>query len=179
MKQIPFTRLSRVALALLVGAALNVALKAADAPPDDKESGKHTWNDVAESLFKKFDSHSHKFLDKAEFKKANAALDKVIRDLIKQGEIGQAPPSDGTTKFRRRFGQQQQDTNSTAPKFQPTFDNADADHDNKVSQSEFTAYVNAAIQAADQLVQAQQAAADNASNSQNPNNLVPRVRGRR
>jgi Ca2+-binding EF-hand superfamily protein len=175
MKLLPFSRLIRVALALLVGAALNATVKAADAPPDDKETGKHTWNDVAESLFKKFDSHGHKFLDKAEFKKANAALDKVIRDLIKQGEIGQAPPSDGTTKFRRRLGQQQQAT-STTPQFQPTFDYADADHDNKVSQSEFTAYVNAAIQAADQYVQAQQAAQN--ANSQVPSG-VPVVRGRR
>lgn len=170
MKELPFSRLFRVALALLLGAALNVAVKAADAPPDDKESGTHTWNDVAESLFKKFDSHGHKFLDKAEFKKANAALDKVIRDLIKQGEIGQAPPSEGTSKFRRRFGQQPQDAASTTPQFQPTFDFADADHDNKVSQSEFTAYVNAAIQAADKLVQAQQAA-------QNQPTVVPFAHG--
>ena len=166
------------ALIALAWAALASPARAADDPPkDDQGTGKHTWNDVAESLFKKFDAHGHKFLDKAEFKKANAALDKVIRDLIKQGEIGQAPPSDGTTKFRRRFVQQQQNA-ATTPKFQPTFDYADADQDNKVSQSEFTAYVNAAIQAADQYVQAQQQAAQNA-NSQNQPTGVPFARGRR
>src|SRR5579862_7347776 len=76
------------ALIALAWAALGSPARAADDPPkDDQGTGKHTWNDVAESLFKKFDSHNHKFLDKAEFKKANAALDKAIRDLIKQGEI--------------------------------------------------------------------------------------------
>ena len=157
-----------LAMALLTWAILLSVAKAADDPPkDDQESGKHTWNDVAQSLFKKLDSHGHKFLDKAEFKKANAALDKVIRDLIKQGEIGQAPAA---STPRRRFGNQ---PTVKAPDFEPTFATADADHDGKVTQAEFTAYVNAAIQAADQFVQAQNA------NSQNQPTGVPSVHGRR
>jgi len=173
MKRTIFDRLVvGLAAAIVACSTLVPRVNGADDPPkDDKESGKHTWNDVAESIFKKFDAHVHKFLGKAEFNKANAALDKVIRQLIQQGEIGQAPPADG--QFRRHFGQK---PDAKAPEFQPTFATADTDGNGKVTQAEFTTYVNAAIQAADLTVQAQNA------NSQNQNNQPagrPIMRGHR
>ena len=131
----------RIALCLVVASALSIV--AVDARAADKGKNKTpekpSYNDLADEIFKKADVHTHGYLNKIEFKKADAMLAARINDMVQQGTIGKKP-SKGKAP-------------SSPPQFTPGFATADTDHDNKVMQTEFTTYVNNAVNAADQYYQ--------------------------
>jgi hypothetical protein len=121
------------------------AISRADPPAaKDKEPG-GPKKSLAEDIFDKADKHGHGFLNKYEFKKADADLAAAINQMATDGTIGKGIPS--------------QDASASTSKFVRGFESADTDHDKKVTLAEFTDYANRAIQAADQQLQAQAAAA--------------------
>jgi hypothetical protein len=135
MSRFQFGVVSALLCALVL---VSPSARAADKGKDKKPS-KPTYNDLADELFKKADLHSHGFLNKIEFKKADAMLAAAIQDMVQQGTIGKKPSKKNAP--------------SSPPQFVAGFATADADHDNKVMQTEFTTYVNQAVNAADQYYQ--------------------------
>jgi hypothetical protein len=136
MSRYPFC----MAVALLCALAIvSPAARAAD--KGKKTPAKPTYNDLADEIFKKADLHSHGYLNKIEFKKADAMVAAAIQDMVQQGTIGKKPSKNKAPK--------------SPPPFVPGFATADSDHDNKVMQTEFTTYVNQAVDAADQYYQYQ------------------------
>jgi hypothetical protein len=129
---------------------------AADPPAkkDKKDDTKDKISKLAEDIFAKADKHNHGFLNKYEFKRADADLIANIEILAKDGLIGRGKPS-----------QDKPDAKSGAPSFSGGFADADTDHDKKVTLAEFTDYVTRAITAADQELRAE--AAQRAANGGN------------
>jgi Ca2+-binding EF-hand superfamily protein len=100
---------------------------------------------LAEDIFNKADKHHHGYLNKYEFKTANSNMVSAINQMAADKLLGKGkPPADAST---------------TAANFKLTFENADTDHDKKLTLAEFTDYVARAIVVADQDYRAAKAAA--------------------
>jgi hypothetical protein len=127
-------------VALFIGAVALVSPSAQAADKGKKKTpDKPTYNDLADEIFKKVDVHSHGYLNKIEFKRADGMLAAAIQDMVKQGTIGKKPAKNKAPQ--------------SPPQFTPGFATADTDHDNKVMQTEYTTYVNLAVNAADHYYQ--------------------------
>jgi hypothetical protein len=134
-----------VAGLLLSIAAIGFAADPPDKTKDKKDEAKDKIGKLAEDIFTKADKHNHGFLNKYEFKKADADLIADITEMAKEGLIGKGRPS-----------KDQPDAKSATP-FVGGFADADTDKDKKVTLAEFTDYVTRAIQAADAEIRAQAA----------------------
>ncbi|HEX3998468.1 MAG TPA: hypothetical protein VHX65_07960 [Pirellulales bacterium] len=124
----------------------------ADPPPkNDKKAdeAKNRASQLAEDVFNKADKHKHGFLNKYEFKKADADMYSAVKQMAVDGLIGKGRPQ--RTKNNS-------DTSSNTPSFTGGFADADTDHDKKVTLPEFTDYVSRAIATADENLREQAAA---------------------
>jgi Ca2+-binding EF-hand superfamily protein len=111
----------------------------ADDPTTTKDkkadATKNQASQLAEDIFNKADKHKHGYLNKYEFKTANSELVSAINQMAADKLLGKGkPPADAST---------------TVSNFKPTFENADTDHDKKLTLAEFTDYVSRAIVVAD------------------------------
>lgn len=119
----------------------------ADPPKTDKkkdDDSKSRADQLASDIFDKIDKHKKGFLNKYDFKKADAQLNSAVKQMVTDGVIGQGKPA--------------KDAQDTIANFTDGFANADTDHDKKVTLQEFTDYTSRAIAAADQTFRLEAAA---------------------
>jgi hypothetical protein len=131
-----------VAGLLMCLAAVSFADPPAKDKPDDSK-GK-----LAEDIFAKADKHNHGYINKYEFKKADADLVSAITQMATDGTIGRLKPGQG--RANAASGPSASGTST----FVKGFDSADTDHDKKVTLAEFTDYAARAVSAADQELRA-------------------------
>jgi len=124
------------------------AVSFADPPAKNDKKPDDSKGKLAEDIFAKADKHNHGFINKYEFKKADAEVVAAINQMATDGTIGRPKP-----------GQGRSDATSGPSTFVKGFDSADTDHDKKVTLAEFTDYVARAVAAADQELRAEAAAA--------------------
>ncbi len=138
-------KIAGVVFALLLVLIVATAAKA-DPPKTEKkkdDDSKNRADQLAGDIFDKIDKHKKGFINKYEFKKADAQLSSAVKQMITDGVIGQGKPA--------------KDAQETISNFTDGFANADTDHDKKVTLQEFTDYVSRALAAADQTVRVQAA----------------------